>query len=39
MQVKLGGERFGKRLCARAAGVNQGAVNIEENEPNHARAS
>jgi hypothetical protein len=36
MQVKFRGKRFGE--CARAGvpGVNERAVNVEENEPNHA---
>jgi hypothetical protein len=34
--IEFRGERFGKRLDARAAGVNQRAVNVEQYESHHA---
>jgi hypothetical protein len=39
MKVEFGRERFGERLCSGVSGMNERAVNIEENEPNHARRS
>jgi len=36
MEVELRGEGFGERPRARAAGVDQRAVNVKENEPDHA---
>jgi hypothetical protein len=38
MKIEFRGECFGKRPCARAARVNKRAVNVEENQPDHARA-
>jgi hypothetical protein len=39
MEVKFRGKRFGECLGARAAGVDERSVNVEQNETNHARAS
>jgi hypothetical protein len=36
MEIEFRGKSFGERLRARAAGVHQRAVNVEQNEPNHA---
>jgi hypothetical protein len=36
MEIEFRGKSFGKRFRSRAARVDKRAVNVEQNEPNHA---
>ena len=36
VEMKMLGKRLGERRRARAAGVDERAVNVEKNQPNHA---